>query len=53
MNRAARLSLRMAELLGFCPVGRAGLTGKSKDGDDPDDAAWLEIDKLRRKAANG
>jgi phage terminase small subunit len=53
INRAARLSIRMSELLGFCPVGRAGLTAKGEAASEPDDVRWTTINHLRRKAANG
>jgi len=52
MNRAARLSLRMAELLGFCPVGRVGLAAKRDAAGDEDDH-WTQLERLRGKAANG
>jgi phage terminase small subunit len=52
MSRSTTLMLRMVEQLGFCPTARVGL-GKADEGVDEDtDSRWLQLEDLRRKAAN-
>jgi phage terminase small subunit len=50
MNKSAVLMLRMVEQLGFCPTARVGL-GKAEEADE-EDGRWLQVEELRRKAAN-
>jgi phage terminase small subunit len=53
MQRSSLIMLRMIEQLGFSPISRVGM-GRTVEGEttSEEDQRWIELEDMRRKAAN-
>jgi phage terminase small subunit len=54
MNKLRGQLIQMAQIMGYCPTGRVGLTARDERADAPDgeDNRWIKLERMRRSAAN-